>query len=130
MVVEVAHGIFKRDVQLYKTLALCHLAHRIYPLVSLPRDVPCLLGAAMGFGITILATHRLGIDRTYFGSELGFVKPRWVNKFPYGYIYHPMIVGQLVAFCILLFWYNYYTCYDGIIMDHGTSMLLIAHMAC
>ena len=47
---------------------------------------------------------QLGMVRTYFGSELGFVKPKWVSGFPYNVIPHPMIVGQLVAYSSILFW--------------------------
>lgn len=43
-----------------------------------------------GYGISIKATTALGIDRTYFGFELGFCPPKCVFDFPYGYftIYH------------------------------------------
>jgi hypothetical protein len=45
----------------------------------------------------MLATRALGLDRTYFGVELGLVKPKWITTFPYGYIPHPMIVSQCLA---------------------------------
>ena len=102
----VAHGYLMRDAKLFKTIALAHLARRLLPLVQLPRDVPGLLLAVAGFSITMMATARLGFVRTYFGSELGFVKPKWIIGFPYGYIPHPMIVGQLIAFGSILYWWR------------------------
>jgi len=102
----VAHGYLMRDAKLFKTIALTHLGRRLLPLVQLPNDIPGVLLATAGFGITMLATARLGFVRTYFGSELGFVKPKWITGFPYGYIPHPMIVGQIVAYSSILFWFQ------------------------
>lgn len=101
----VAHGFLMRDAKLWKTVALMHLGRRLFPLVQLPGDIPGVLLAMAGFSITILATARLGFARTYFGSELGFVKPNWIEGFPYGYIPHPMIVGQLIAYSSILVWF-------------------------
>lgn len=117
----VAHGFFKRDVLLYKTVALTHLSKRLLPMVELPQDAPGLLLVLAGFSITMLATARLGMIRTYFGAELGFVKPKWVTGFPYGFIPHPMIVGQLFAFGSVLVWWR-----DRISM--ANFALVAAHM--
>lgn len=119
----VAIGYLMRDCKLYKTIALSHLARRILPLVSIPDDLPGVALAACGFGITILATMRLGMVRTYFGSELGFVKPKWINGFPYGTIPHPMIVGQLIAYSSILYWFQ-----DK--MPFETAALIGGHMTC
>lgn len=117
----VAHGYLMRDAKLFKTIALLHLARRLLPLVQLPRDVPGVLLAITGFSITMLATMRLGFVRTYFGSELGFVKPEWIHGFPYGYIPHPMIVGQLIAFGSILYWWH-------ASLTTETVALLVTHM--
>ncbi|CAB9499305.1 Inherit from NOG: Phospholipid methyltransferase [Seminavis robusta] len=101
----VAHGEFMRDVLLFKTVAISHLSRRLLPMVDLPNDAPGLLLVLAGFATTMLATARLGMARTYFGSELGFVKPQWITGFPYGYIPHPMIVGQLFAYSTVLLWW-------------------------
>ena len=101
----VAHGFLMRDAKFWKTIALMHLGRRLFPLIVLPDDIPGVVLAAAGFAITILATARLGFVRTYFGSELGFVKPNWITGFPYGYIPHPMIVGQLLAYSCILAWF-------------------------
>jgi hypothetical protein len=50
-----------------------------------------------GFTISTLAAKALGIDRTYFGAELGHCESKWVTDFPYGFIPHPMIVSQIWA---------------------------------
>ena len=50
-----------------------------------------------GYGVSLLATQALGMDRTYFAAELGLVEPKWINQFPYGYIPHPMILSQIWA---------------------------------
>jgi len=52
---------------------------------------------AGGYTLTALAYKALGKDRTYFGSELGLLKPKWITEFPYGTVPQPMIVGQLFA---------------------------------
>ena len=119
----VAHGYLVRDCKLFKSMALAHLGHHLLPLVELPRDVPGVLLAIAGFSITILATMRLGFVRTYFGSELGFVKAKWIEGFPYGYIPHPMIAGQLIAFGSILYWWQ-------ASLTTETLALLVAHMTC
>ncbi len=110
-----------RDARLFKTIALMHLARYLLPLVQLPRDTVAVLLVTIGFTITMLATARLGMVRTYFGSELGFVKPKWITGFPYGYIAHPMIVGQLFAFGNILYWW-------GENLDLQDKLLIGAHM--
>ena len=82
-----------------------------------------LCAALMCFGITIAATARLGMVRTYFGSELNLVKPCWIVGFPYGYIPHPMIVGQLLAFASILVWF-----YSRLSTE--TVAVISAHMMC
>jgi hypothetical protein len=119
----VALGFLMRDCKLYKTIALSHLAKRLLPLVSVPEDLPGVALAIVGFGITILATMQLGMVRTYFGSELGFVKPEWINGFPYETIPHPMIVGQLIGYSSILFWFR-----DKMPLE--TAALIGAHMTC
>ena len=92
-------------------------------MVELPGDIAGVLLATAGFSITMLATARLGFVRTYFGSELGFVKPQWIEGFPYGYIPHPMIVGQLLAYTSILCWF-----WDRLTVE--TVALIATHMTC
>jgi hypothetical protein len=112
-----------RDCKLYKTIALLHLGRRLLPLVIIPEDLPGVALAMVGFGITILATMQLGMVRTYFGSELGFVKPEWISGFPYSTIPHPMIVGQLIGYSSILYWFQ-----DKMPLE--TVALIGGHMTC
>lgn len=119
----VAHGYLMRDSKLFKTIAMIHLARRLLPMVEPSRDWIALIAMSAGFIITMLATLRLGYVRTYFGSELDFVKPKWIEGFPYGTIPHPMIVGQLIGFGVILNWYRAE-------LTISTTALLVAHMTC
>jgi hypothetical protein len=98
----VAHGVLMRDAKLYKTISMLHLARLLLPVVQFPQDVPMLALASCGFSLTLLATYRLGMVRTYFGTELGLVPPKFITDFPYGTIPHPMIVGQIFGLSVLL----------------------------
>jgi hypothetical protein len=117
----VAFGVLMRDCKLYKTLAWMHLSQRLLPLIDLPKDLPGILLASAGFFVTVLATMQLGMVRTYFGSELGFVKPNWISGFPYNTIPHPMIVGQLFGFASIFWWFSEK-------MPAETVALIRAHM--
>uniref|UniRef100_A0A7S2DDC3 phosphatidyl-N-methylethanolamine N-methyltransferase n=1 Tax=Octactis speculum TaxID=3111310 RepID=A0A7S2DDC3_9STRA len=99
-----SYAAWKRDVLLFKTVALCNLGY-IYlkPYVlngfsGFP-DIISLAMIAVGYYISIAATQALGIDGTYFGIELGHVKAEYtfVKDFPYNVIPHPMILGQVFA---------------------------------
>lgn len=118
----VAHGYLMRDAKLYKTMSMLHLAYRLLPMVQLPGDLPGLAIACAGFATTLLATSRLGMVRTYFGTELGFVKPCWIEGFPYGTIPHPMINGQIFAFVTILLWWR-------ASLTPENTYLLIAHIS-
>merc|ERR1712232_27927 len=113
----IAFGLFKRDAVLYKTLALSQaialFAWRVLyasesgsgkdssmSSAGFARswEVATAIGvSALGFGLSTLATSALGIDRTYFGWEVGAISGKYVQKFPYGTIPHPMIMGSVLA---------------------------------
>uniref|UniRef100_A0A7S0Z2X0 phosphatidyl-N-methylethanolamine N-methyltransferase n=1 Tax=Hemiselmis tepida TaxID=464990 RepID=A0A7S0Z2X0_9CRYP len=102
----VAYTVFKRDVLIFKSLAvaqLCyHYAHALTAgFTAAPGELDTV-GLAMiagGYALSVYTTHQLGVDGTYFGIELGFVKKQkhFVQSFPYGVIPHPMILSQVVA---------------------------------
>lgn len=119
----IGHGYLMRDAKLFKTIAIMHLAKRLLPVINLPVDLPGVGLAAIGFSITILATVQLGMVRTYFGAELGFVEPKWISKFPYGTIPHPMIVGQLFAYSSILYWWRNEMAFE-------TFALIVGHLSC
>mmetsp|Transcript_3573 Transcript_3573/g.5066 ORF Transcript_3573/g.5066 Transcript_3573/m.5066 type:complete len:195 (-) Transcript_3573:261-845(-) len=92
-------GSFKRDVLLFKSLALLQMFyHYLFPSV-LPFSLDFISIAMIltGYVVSVMTTNALGIDRTYFAAELGMVEPKWITQFPYGYIPHPMIVSQIFA---------------------------------
>jgi len=94
-------GSFKRDVLLFKSIALAQLFYHYWigPLRmgTFQWDPLSLFMIASGYTVSILATNALGVDRTYFAAELGILPPKWITQFPYGYIPHPMIVSQIWA---------------------------------
>lgn len=95
---DVDYQAFKRDVLLFKTVAVAQLLYLFSQHVDIKNPDFVSLGMiAFGYTISVLATFALGMDRTYFGVELGFYEPKWITKFPYGVIPHPMIVGQCFA---------------------------------
>lgn len=91
----VAHGLFKRNVIFYKTLAVSQLA--FYYITNWEFDPASLAMIAVGYGLSASAAVALGVDRTYFGVELGLCEPKWVSSFPYNKIPHPMILGSIMA---------------------------------
>lgn len=91
----VSFGAFKRDAIFYKTLSLATLGG-LY-LVHFEFDPVSLALVACGFGTAALATDALGVDRAYFGAELGVCRPSRIERFPYGAIPHPMILGSIVG---------------------------------
>jgi hypothetical protein len=103
---QVNFGIFKRDVMFFKTLSMLQLAFiSALPLLQPEKyDQPSRpeLGAGallilLGELVASFAFAAIGTDRTYFGAELGVVKPLKSNSFPFNTLPHPMIVGAIVA---------------------------------
>jgi hypothetical protein len=92
-------GSFKRDVLLFKTIALIQLFYHYFYPANHPFqwDWTSVFMIVAGYTVSLLATDAIGVDRTYFAAELGLVEAKWITKFPYGYIPHPMIVSQVFA---------------------------------
>ena len=91
----VSFGVFKRDAIFYKTVSMAilgflYLSHFEWNLFSI-----LLIG--LGFGTAAAAARALGFDRTYFGAELGYCPSARIDRFPYGVIPHPMILGSIVG---------------------------------
>mmetsp|Transcript_817 Transcript_817/g.1373 ORF Transcript_817/g.1373 Transcript_817/m.1373 type:complete len:680 (-) Transcript_817:126-2165(-) len=97
---DVDFGSFKRDVLLFKVLSITQVfGHYFFPSGSTPFqfDPISIAMIVIGYAVSVQSTKALGVDRTYFGAELGHCEPKWVTEFPYGYIPHPMIVSQVFA---------------------------------
>jgi hypothetical protein len=88
---DVAFGAFKRDVMFYKMVSLSQLAYHY--VTNFQFDIISLALIIVGYGIATSASMVIGLDRTYFGAELGLMAPKWINQFPYTHIPHPMILG-------------------------------------
>ena len=78
---EVNYGLFKRDVLFFKCVALAGLAFLVLrPFAEGEEDLrkgrhlAAFAAIAAGYAVSMAATKALGIDGTYFGIELGFVK--------------------------------------------------------
>ena len=88
-------GVFKRNVVFFKTIALTHLCWNY--LVNFQYDPVSIAMLIVGYGLSTAATVALGMDQTYFGVELGVMKPNFVSGFPYNCVPHPMIVGSMIG---------------------------------
>lgn len=88
-------GDFKRDALLMKTIALIAMA-LVY--LACPLDLISLSVMACGFSLNAWAARVLGADRTYYGHEVANLPHKRLSGFPYSWISHPMIVGNVVAF--------------------------------
>ena len=88
-------GVFKRNVVFFKTIALTHLC--VNYLANFEYDPVSLAMIIVGYGLSTSAAVALGMDQTYFGVELGVMKPNFVAGFPYNVVPHPMIVGSMVG---------------------------------
>lgn len=88
-------GVFKRNVVFFKTIALTHLCWNY--LTNFQYDPVSLAMLVVGYSLSTAATVALGIDQTYFGVELGVMKPNFVGGFPYNCVPHPMIVGSMIG---------------------------------
>src|SRR5262249_51522230 len=91
----VAFPTFLRDAILFKALSFATLAWCYLSVFRADAMSLALIGA--GFGLATLAMRALGIERSYFGAELGVLPPERISRFPYGVIPHPMIVGAVIG---------------------------------
>jgi Phospholipid methyltransferase len=91
----VDHGAFLRDAVYFKALSMASLAW----IVAASPPWSGVGGALIvaGVALSLRAALVLGVERTYFGVELGRVAPLRIERFPYGTIPHPMIVGAIAA---------------------------------
>lgn len=86
---------FRREAVWWKTIALVALGS-VY--LSAPLDPLSMCVVAAGFLLNSLAARILGSERTYYGYELRELPPVKITAFPYSWIAHPMLVGNIAAF--------------------------------
>lgn len=87
--------VFKRDAIVMKTVSLMALGS-VY--LAAPWNVASLAVVGSGFLLNCLAARALGADRTYYGYEVADLPPQRITTFPYSWISHPMLVGNIMAF--------------------------------
>ncbi|KAJ9461458.1 hypothetical protein DIPPA_27280 [Diplonema papillatum] len=92
---DINYGRFQRDVIFWKALSIGQLF--LYFFTGYSPDAVSIAMIAVGYTLGGLAAGVIGVDRTYFGSELEIVRANWINAFPYNTIPHPMILGAIVA---------------------------------
>lgn len=87
--------VFKTDALVMKSVALGWF----FVLYGRePLDLPSAGTMLVGFSLNALGARALGIDRTYYGHEVAGLAWQRVAGFPYSWLSHPMLVGNLVAF--------------------------------
>jgi hypothetical protein len=86
---------FKRDAILMKAVSLLALGSVYF---AAPVSLTSLVVMAAGFLLNSIAASVLGSDRTYYGYEVADLPPRRITAFPYSWIAHPMLVGNMAAF--------------------------------
>jgi len=86
---------FQRDALLTRSASLVAFG---WAYLSQPISVLSLMLVAAGFALNAAAVRALGADRTYYGVELAGLPPKRVEGFPYSWMSHPMLVGNMAAF--------------------------------
>jgi len=91
----VTPAVFRRDAILAKTAALLALA---FAYLGEPLDYVSLAIVATGFLLNCAAAHALGTARTYYGHEIAGMPHMRITSFPYTWISHPMLIGNIAAY--------------------------------
>lgn len=88
-------ALFKRDAMVAKSVSLVALG---VAYLACPIDLLSLTVMGLGFLLNAAAAKALGVDRTYYGHEVAGLPLERVTAFPYSWISHPMLVGNIAAF--------------------------------
>jgi hypothetical protein len=86
---------FKRDAILMKAAAIMALG---FAYLSVAPDLVSLTVVGSGFLLNTLAARALGADRTYYGYEVAGLSRVQIKTFPYSWVSHPMLIGNIAAF--------------------------------
>jgi hypothetical protein len=78
-----------------KSVSLSALA---FVYFGTPIDFVSLTVVLFGFLLNCAAAKALGSDRTYYGHELAHLPKLRITTFPYSWLSHPMLVGNIMAF--------------------------------
>jgi Phospholipid methyltransferase len=91
----IAHDVFKLDALLLKSVSIVALGAAYIGAATNPMSLAVV---AAGFLLNIAAARVLGADRTYYGQEVAGLPHQHITTFPYSWISHPMLVGNVIAF--------------------------------
>jgi hypothetical protein len=91
----VSPGVFQRDAIVMKSISLLALGAAYLPASPAPLSL-AVVGS--GFLLNALGARALGRDRTYYGHEVAGLPRLHVVEFPYSWISHPMLLGNIAAF--------------------------------
>ncbi len=86
---------FKCDAIFMKTITLIGLG---WAYAASPTDIASLTVVFSGFLLNTLAARALGSDRTYYGYEVAGLSHEQITTFPYSWVPHPMLIGNIAAF--------------------------------
>ncbi len=112
----ISFGQFKRDAMFFKGVSYAMIA-AIY--LSVPELNPLSIGlVVVGYGLAAAATAALGVDRTWFGVELGQLEPKRITTFPYNVVQHPMIVGAGIGLLGIALHEPFLTSYPWLVPLH------------
>ncbi|KAG8458431.1 hypothetical protein KFE25_004309 [Diacronema lutheri] len=89
-------GKLQRDSIVAKAISFAQMG-LLYARHVTPADSASITLVACGLALSTAAFARLGLARTYFGSEMGVCEPKRIRAFPYGAVPHPMALGSLIA---------------------------------
>jgi len=120
---------FKNDVIIYKIISMSQLYYfYISSLENINDNIYGISLIIIGNITCIYSSFLLGIDGCYFGIELGHVNKnkKYIEKFPYGYIQHPMILSQCLVFYGINKNIYFYVNYPYLIYTH--MLLYLIHM--
>jgi len=86
---------FRRDAVALKSVSLLALGS-VY--LAFPLDWVSVAVVTGGFLLNACAAKALGSARTYYGHEAAGLPRLKITAFPYSWISHPMLVGNIAAF--------------------------------
>lgn len=117
---------FKRDVIIFKSIAIINIILIVKNYFDGNFTSYSSILIITGLLIVFSALYKLGVDHNYFGAELGKVKSKNVNGFPYNIIPYPMIMGQIVVLIGILMIKGIYKDYKYYFILH--ILFYVMHM--
>jgi hypothetical protein len=91
-------GAFIRHSVVLRAVGLGTLGLLMLPYLGGSLEPWALLPIGVGIALQVVALVRLGLERTYYGVELGEASSGRIVRFPYNYLQHPMAIGASLQF--------------------------------